>query len=67
MSGQECQGADRATRITLVIAGMGPGGAERVLSLMAAYWSSQHDRRVIVVTLSPPFADFFSCPPPSRA
>lgn len=50
------------TDITLVIAGMGPGGAERVLTNMAVSWAKDVHRAVTVLTLAAPESDFFRLP-----
>jgi glycosyltransferase involved in cell wall biosynthesis len=45
-------------RLTLVIPSLGPGGAERVLSLLATEWA-RRNHRVVLVTLTPCGEDFF--------
>jgi glycosyltransferase involved in cell wall biosynthesis len=45
-------------RLTLVIPSLGPGGAERVLSLLATEWA-RRNHRVVLVTLTPTGEDFF--------
>jgi GalNAc-alpha-(1->4)-GalNAc-alpha-(1->3)-diNAcBac-PP-undecaprenol alpha-1,4-N-acetyl-D-galactosaminyltransferase len=52
---------DERSEIALVIADLGSGGAQRVL-LRAAEGLAARGRRVCVVTLSDPSADFFSLP-----
>lgn len=52
-------------RITLVIATLGSGGAERVMSMMANYWADS-GRHVTLVTLSSPDADFYAVDPRVR-
>jgi GalNAc-alpha-(1->4)-GalNAc-alpha-(1->3)-diNAcBac-PP-undecaprenol alpha-1,4-N-acetyl-D-galactosaminyltransferase len=51
-----------AMRIALVISGLGPGGAERVISLLANGLAERgHD--VFLVTLAPSGSDFYSLDP----
>ncbi|MGI8908727.1 MAG: glycosyltransferase family 4 protein [Candidatus Sumerlaeaceae bacterium] len=45
-------------RITLVIATLGPGGAERVLSMMANYWA-ERGKLVTLITLGGGASDFY--------
>lgn len=48
----------RAVRVTLVVAILGPGGAERVMATMANYWA-QHDCEVTVITIASTEQDFY--------
>jgi glycosyltransferase involved in cell wall biosynthesis len=49
-------------RITLIISSLGPGGAERVMSIMANYWA-EHGHNLTLVTLGPPDTDFYALDP----
>lgn len=52
--------------VALVISGLGPGGAERVVSHMAGYWA-EAGRSVSVITFEPPGTPpFFPLPPDVR-
>ena len=48
-------------RIALVIHSLGPGGAERVLTTLAAAWAKRGDA-VTIITVASPAADFFGVP-----
>jgi GalNAc-alpha-(1->4)-GalNAc-alpha-(1->3)-diNAcBac-PP-undecaprenol alpha-1,4-N-acetyl-D-galactosaminyltransferase len=49
-------------RITLIIATLGAGGAERVMTLMANYWAEQ-GHRVALITLDSADSDFYPVHP----
>jgi GalNAc-alpha-(1->4)-GalNAc-alpha-(1->3)-diNAcBac-PP-undecaprenol alpha-1,4-N-acetyl-D-galactosaminyltransferase len=49
-------------RIALVISTLGPGGAERVMSIMANYWASR-GREVFIITLSSEGNDWYELHP----
>lgn len=51
-----------APRVTLVVASLASGGAERVISTMANYWAAR-GRSVALVTLYGESADFFTVDP----
>ena len=51
-----------AMRITLIISTLGPGGAERVMSIMANYWAA-HGHYVTLVTVGSPDTDFYALDP----
>ncbi len=55
----------RPERLTLVIAELGPGGGQRLLSLLAGAWA-ERGRRVTVVTLGGREGDFFTLHPRVR-
>lgn len=52
-------------RIALVIYSLGPGGAERVVSMLAAAWAGAGDH-VELITIAPPQRDFFQLDPAVR-
>jgi glycosyltransferase involved in cell wall biosynthesis len=56
---------ERLERLTLVIADLGSGGAQRLLSLLAGAWAEQ-GRQVTVVTLGGRGDDFFTLHPRVR-
>lgn len=49
-------------RLALVISSLGPGGAERVLSLMANYWAN-HKHDIHLITISGKENDFYALNP----
>lgn len=51
-----------AMRITLIISALGPGGAERVMSIMANYWAA-HAQHVTLVTVGSLDTDFYALDP----
>lgn len=52
-------------RITLIISSLGPGGAERVISIMANYWA-EHGQNVTLVTVGSQETDFYTLDPRVR-
>jgi glycosyltransferase involved in cell wall biosynthesis len=48
----------KTLRFTLVISSLGPGGAERVMAIMANYWA-EHAREVTLITLASRTHDFY--------
>lgn len=58
-------GAAPARRVALVIFGLGPGGAERVVCRLSSHWA-RLGRDVTIVTLASPEGDVYEVPPGVR-
>ena len=52
-------------RMSLVISGMGAGGAERVMQTLCDAWAAR-DHELTLITLAPASADFYRCDPRVR-
>jgi GalNAc-alpha-(1->4)-GalNAc-alpha-(1->3)-diNAcBac-PP-undecaprenol alpha-1,4-N-acetyl-D-galactosaminyltransferase len=59
------RGTMRPRRITLVIASLQAGGAERVMSMLANHWT-EHGRDVTLITLAAVDTDFYALHPGVR-
>jgi GalNAc-alpha-(1->4)-GalNAc-alpha-(1->3)-diNAcBac-PP-undecaprenol alpha-1,4-N-acetyl-D-galactosaminyltransferase len=51
------------SNVACVVAGLGPGGAERVLTTLANRWA-ERGHRITMVTIGAPESDFFGVTPP---